>query len=240
MRALRRRKRRRRALATLLMVSAFVVGGATTTMVLREPQASGALPSSPSAVASSVQATTTTSTVPPPPTTTAGFAAVSTTSTTPSTTSTTLYVHAIPDPVRIVIPAIDVDAELIHVGLRENGDMDVPPFGLAAWYKLGPAPGAGGPAVIVAHVDTKKGPDVFYDLKNLEPGDQILVYGDNGAPASFVVDSKEQQLKSELPADRIWNDTWEPVIRLITCGGDFDRSSGHYLSNVIVYGHLVR
>ena len=57
---------------------------------------------------------------------------------------------------------------------------------------------------------------------------------------TFVVDFKEQQLKKELPVDRIWNNTSEPLIRLITCGGDFDRSSGHYLSNVIVYGHLVK
>lgn len=239
MRALRRRKRRRHGLATLLLVSAFVVAGVTTTMVIRESQASGALPSIPSALASSIR-TATSTTVLPPSTTTTGSAVLSTTSTAPTTTSTTVYVHAIPDPVRIVIPAIDVDAEVIHVGLREDGDMDVPPFGLAAWYKLGPAPGAGGPAVIVAHVDTKKGPDVFYDLKNLKPGDQILVYGKDGDRATFVVDYREQQLKSELPTDRIWNDTWEPVIRLITCGGDFDRSSGHYLSNVIVYGHLAK
>jgi hypothetical protein len=66
------------------------------------------------------------------------------------------------------------------------------------------------------------------------------VYGEDGDAATFVVDSKEQQLKSELPTDRIWNDTWQPVIRLITCGGEFDRDWGHYLSNVIVYGHLVK
>jgi sortase (surface protein transpeptidase) len=146
----------------------------------------------------------------------------------------------ISDPVRIVIPAIEVDAKIIPVGLLENGDMQVPSFGLAGWYELGPAPGAGGPAVIVAHVDSKKGPDVFYRLRQLEPGDEFVVYGSEGDSASFVVDSREQPLKNELPTDRIWNDTWEPVIRLITCGGDFDRDWGHYLSNVIVYGHLVK
>lgn len=116
----------------------------------------------------------------------------------------------------------------------------MPPFGLAGWYRLGPAPGAGGPAVLVAHVDSTKGPDVFYRLKDLTPGDEILVYGENGGLATFVMDTKEQQLKSELPVERIWNDTWEPVIRLITCGGDFDRASRHYLSNVVIYGHLAK
>lgn len=174
----------------------------------------------------------------PTATPTTGISSASSSSSSSTTTSTTIYVHPIPSPARIVIPAIAVDATVIEVGIQDNGNMEVPPFGLAGWYKLGPAPGASGPSVIVAHVDSKKGPDVFYHLKKLEPGDEISVYDENGDVATFVVDSKEQQLKSELPTERIWNDTWEPVIRLITCGGDFDRSSGHYLSNVLVYGHL--
>jgi sortase (surface protein transpeptidase) len=135
---------------------------------------------------------------------------------------------------------MDLDATVIEVGLLENGDMEVPPFGLVGWYKLGPAPGASGPAVIVGHVDTKSGPDVFYHLRDLEPGEEVLVYDADGDVATFAVDSREQQLKNELPTEKIWSDTEEPVVRLITCGGDFDRRSRHYLSNVIVYGHLVR
>ncbi|MCX8033063.1 MAG: sortase [Thermoleophilia bacterium] len=161
-------------------------------------------------------------------------------STTAPSTTTTIYTHPIAEPARIVIPAIRVDAEIIPVGLLENGAMEVPPFGLAGWYKLGPAPGASGPAVIVAHVDSKKGPDVFYHLKDLDPGDEIMVYGEDGDVAVFVMDSKEEELKTELPIERIWNNTKEPVIRLITCTGEFNRKTGHYLSNLIVYGHLVR
>jgi sortase (surface protein transpeptidase) len=239
MRALRRCRRLKR-LAALAAVCAVAVIVATTVFVSRDTQASG-FPSSPSASI----VTTTSVTLPPTTATTAvaltsTTAAASTTSTAPSTTTTTIYLHAIADPARIVIPAIKVDAKVIQVGLLDNGDMQVPSFGLAGWYKLGPAPGAGGPAVIVAHVDSKKGPDVFYRLKELEPGDEVTVYGKDGDTATFAVDSREQQPKKELPADRIWNDTWEPVIRLITCGGDFDRDWGHYLANVIVYGHLVK
>ncbi len=223
------------------MATAFLVAGMTTTLIVRESQAAGTLHSTPSTVRppTTITYSTTTTSSTTAATNSAAPTAPSTTLTMPSTTTATIYVHEIPDPVRVVIPAIEVDAQVISVGLLENGDMDVPPFGLAGWYKLGPAPGAGGPAVIVAHVDTKKGPDVFYHLEKLEPGDKILVYGEDGDAATFVVDSKEQRLKSELPTDRIWDDTWEPVIRLITCGGDFDQEWGHYLSNVIVYGHLV-
>lgn len=174
-------------------------------------------------------------------TTTASISSVaSTLASALSSTSTTLFSHAIKDPTRVVIPAIGADALIVKVGVLENGSMEVPPFGLAGWFRVGPAPGAPGPAVIVGHVDTKKGPDVFYHLKDLKPGDEVFVYDVSGDAATFVVDSSELTLKSELPTYRIWNETPEPVIRLITCGGKFDRSTGHYLSNTIVYGHLVR
>ena len=156
-----------------------------------------------------------------------------------SVPATTIRAHPINDPVRVVMPAIKADALIVKVGILGDGSMDVPPFGLAGWYRLGPAPGASGPSVIVGHLDTKTGPDVFYRLRDLRPGDEILVYDRSGDVAKFVVDSSELILKSELPTTRIWNNTTEPVIRLITCGGKFDRSTGHYLSNTIVYGHLV-
>lgn len=148
--------------------------------------------------------------------------------------------HPIPDPARIVIPAIDVDALVVEVGVAKNGSMELPPFGLAAWFRVGPAPGAPGPAVIIGHVDSPKRPDVFYHLRKLRPGDAILVIDESGDAATFVVDWQETVLKTDLPTERIWAPTSEAVIRLITCGGKWDKKAGHYLSNTIVYGHLVR
>ncbi len=183
---------------------------------------------SPATTASPAATATTASTVTAPPTST----------TLPSTT-TTVYSHAIASPSRIVIPAIGVDAEIVSVGIDKDGGMEVPRVGLVGWYRLGPAPGATGPAVIVSHVSYAGKKGVFYDLKRLEPGDEILIYGDNGDHAVFRADSKETNLKTELPTERIWSNTQDPVIRLITCGGRFDPKTRHYLSNVIVYGHLV-
>lgn len=138
-------------------------------------------------------------------------------------------------PTRITIPAIDVDATLVAVGLQADGAMRIPDFGLAGWYEPGPMPGEAGPAVVVAHVDSKAaGPDVFYRLRELEPGDEVTVHVGSKS-VSFAVTGKEQVAKTELPAERIWNDTAEPVLRLITCGGAFDRGAGSYLDNVIVY-----
>lgn len=143
-------------------------------------------------------------------------------------------VHSGP-PARVTIPAIGVDAPLVAVGLLPDGAMQTPDFGRAGWYDRGPQPGDPGPAVVVAHVDSKaKGPDVFNRLRELRAGDRVTVhYPDHDT--TFAVTAKEQAAKTELPADRIWNDSAAPVLRLITCGGAFDRRRGSYLDNVIIY-----
>ncbi len=140
------------------------------------------------------------------------------------TTTTTIRVHPIANPVRLEIPAIEVDAELVPVGLLDNGDMEVPDFGLAGWYQPGPVPGGNGPAVLVAHVDTKKGPDVFYHLKELKTGDEILVYDQNGDVARFAVDSRKQQLKVDLPVERYGTIPGSRSSVSSHVGGEFDRT----------------
>lgn len=140
------------------------------------------------------------------------------------------------DPVRITVPAIGVDAQIVAVGLEDDGAMQTPDFGLAGWYTEGPRPGDTGPAVVVAHVDSRQGPDVFYDLQDLNPGDEITIQQTDGRTARFRVDSPPEQLdKDELPADRIWAPTPQPALRLITCGGEFDESVRHYTDNIIVF-----
>ena len=144
-------------------------------------------------------------------------------------------------PVRIVIPAIDVDETVVETGMLSSGAMEVADFGLAGWYGLGPKPGEVGPAVIAAHVSSVAGPDVFYRLKELEEGDEILVEDAGGAEHVFTVTDSELELKVELPTDRIWSEDDEPVLRLITCGGEFDPAARSHLSNVIVYAeHATR
>jgi sortase (surface protein transpeptidase) len=137
-------------------------------------------------------------------------------------------------PVSIAIPSAGVDARVVPVGLRSDGTMEVPEVDLAGWYEPGPRPGEAGPAVIVGHVDSRDGPAVFFRLGELRRGDRIVV-GQGGGDRSFVVDRVERRPKEELPTERIWNRTSEPVLRLITCGGSFDRSTGHYRDNIIVF-----
>jgi sortase (surface protein transpeptidase) len=138
-------------------------------------------------------------------------------------------------PQRVTVPAIGVNAPLVPVGLKPDGSVQTPDFGDAAWYRPGPRPGDAGPAVLLAHVDSKaKGPDVFHRLHTLKPGARVTVHYRDAA-TTFAVTGTEQTAKTALPIDRIWNDTTKPVLRLITCGGPYDRSAGSYLDNVIVY-----
>ncbi|MBB4909746.1 sortase domain-containing protein [Actinophytocola algeriensis] len=139
------------------------------------------------------------------------------------------------DPLRVTIPAIGVDAALVPVGLKPDGAVQTPDFGLAAWYSPGPRPGEAGPSVVLAHVDSAaNGPDVFFRLNELAAGDEVVVHYRTSA-VTFVVTGKEQTAKTALPTEKIWNGASAPVLRLITCGGGFDRAARSYLDNVIVY-----
>lgn len=142
------------------------------------------------------------------------------------------------EPARVVIPAIEVDARLVRLGLAPDGSMQVPDRGFAGWYVEGPRPGHDGPAVIAAHVDSRAGPDVFHRLQELAPGDRVHISYDSGDEVTFVVASSVRTPKEELPVEDIWPLTNTRLLTLVTCGGDFDRSVGHYRDNVIVYTTL--
>ena len=140
-----------------------------------------------------------------------------------------------PGPSTISIPKIGVKAAIVGVGLKKNGAMQTPGPGQVGWYKGGPKPGDPGPAVLVGHVDTRTGPDVFYRLRDLRPGDEILVGRADGTTARFLVGRLERHPKTALPASRIWTKAKRPLLRLITCAGSFDRATGHYRDNLILY-----
>ncbi|MGI5273144.1 class F sortase [Nonomuraea sp. CA-218870] len=152
------------------------------------------------------------------------------------------------DPERIRIPSIDVDAAIIKVGLKGK-DMETPPGGenLAGWYSPKvpagkdpfPRPGEVGAAVIAGHVDSESEPDVFYRLKGLQRGAQILVTDKDGRTYRFKVVGKTQTDKDKLDHDAIWNDPDYPALRLITCGGSFDKATGHYRDNVTIFADKV-
>lgn len=142
-------------------------------------------------------------------------------------------------PARVVIPRIDVNAPVIDLGLADDGTLEVPQdYDDTGWYTEGPEPGARGPAVIAGHVDSKTGPAVFYRLDELTRGDTIRVIGDDGTVTEFTVDRLKRFPKTEFPTLDVYGLTPGPQLRLITCGGSFDQSTGHYRDNTVVYASL--
>jgi sortase (surface protein transpeptidase) len=140
-----------------------------------------------------------------------------------------------PGPSTLSIPSIGVRAPIVGVGLKANGAMQTPDPGQVGWYNRGPKPGDPGPAVLVGHVDSWTGPAVFYRLRDLRPGDEILIGRPDGATTRFLVGRLEQHPKTALPTNRIWTKANRPLLRLITCTGSFDHTTRHYRDNLIVY-----
>jgi len=143
-------------------------------------------------------------------------------------------------PVSIRIPAIGVSVSLSQLGLNADKSAQVPTkFAEPGWFKLGPTPGQVGSAVILGHVDDKKGPAVFFKLGTLKAGDTVDVSLANGSVAHFAVKTVETFLKAQFPSQKVYGPHGVRGLQLVTCGGDFDKASGHYLSNIVAFTTLV-
>jgi Sortase domain len=142
-------------------------------------------------------------------------------------------------PVWLSIPVIGVRTSLVHLGLRANGTLQVPSStAVAGWYTGSPRPGAVGAAVIAGHVDSRSGVGIFFWLRDLRPGDRIYVGRADGTMAVFTVTAVRKVAKDLFPTAAVYGPVPDPELRLITCGGVFDRSTGSYLSNVVVFARL--
>ena len=145
-------------------------------------------------------------------------------------------------PQRLTIPAINVQAPILDVGLAGDGSVDVPPLGRhneAGWFDGGPTPGQFGPALIVGHADTRTGPSVFHRLPKLKPGQRIEVLREDRSVAVFEVNSVEHYNKGRLPVQRVYGDYSRPSLRLVTCGGRWLGDRAGYSDNVVVFASLV-
>ncbi|BCB02426.1 class F sortase [Bacillus sp. KH172YL63] len=142
-------------------------------------------------------------------------------------------------PSRIDIPAIGVSTSIEAVGLKGNGEMAVTEsFETTAWYQGGYKPGEPGNAVIGGHVDSRNGPAVFYKLNRLSEGDEIIVSNKEGEKRVFVVTNKKEYPWDDAPLQSIFGYSPASSLNLITCTGDFDRSSRNYSKRLVVYTEL--
>jgi sortase (surface protein transpeptidase) len=129
-----------------------------------------------------------------------------------------------------------VDTPLTQIGVDATGAL-VPPadFSQAGWFAAGPAPGEVGPAVLAGHVDNRSGPAVFFRLEDLTPGDEVLVTRSDGQTVPFTVTRVASWPKSAFGTAEVYGPTPGAELRLITCGGTFDRSRRSYTDNVVVF-----
>ena len=142
-------------------------------------------------------------------------------------------------PTRVQIPAIGVDTTLENLTIDASGRLAAPvDFDLAGWYSGGVVPGQVGPAIIAGHVDSPTAPAVFADIGALAAGDEVFVTLADGSALTFVVSGTTQSAKAEFPTAAVYSNVPAPELRLITCGGIFDPSTGHYLDNLIVFAEL--
>jgi hypothetical protein len=142
-------------------------------------------------------------------------------------------------PARIVIPRLGISSGLQRLHLRQDGGLQSPSaWTEAGWYAEGTRPGDVGPAVIAGHVDSTLGPAVFYRLREMRPGDKILVTDVGGTVLTFVVSEVRSYPKDEFPTDTVYGPTALPELRLVTCTGDFDYVHHNYLDNLVVFAVL--
>jgi len=147
------------------------------------------------------------------------------------------------NPVALAIPAIGVRSRLLHVGQSGDGGIEMPPAGplydRAAWYRHSPTPGALGPAIVVGHVDSAaQGPSVFFRLGELRPGHRVVVTRADGSTAAFIVEGVRRFRKDRFPTRLVYGDIDHAALRLVTCGGPFDSTTGHYVDNIVVFASL--
>lgn len=139
-------------------------------------------------------------------------------------------------PASVSIPAIGLAEPLIDLGIGADGTMEVPAdFADVGWFTGGGMPGGHGPLVIAGHVDSPRGPAVFVRLRDLVPGDTVDVTDVSGTVHRYAVVEVADYPKSAFPTARVFGASREDELRLITCGGVFDRSIGHYEDNRVVY-----
>lgn len=141
----------------------------------------------------------------------------------------------VPEPVTVLIPSIGVDTSLEELKVDGAGVLEPPTRAdKAGWFAKGIAPGDAGPAVIAGHVDSKTGPGVFFRLPELRPGAEVLVEREDGSKLTFVVNHTYSTEKAAFPTAAVYAPTPLSELRLVTCGGEFDRVAGSYRDNVIV------
>jgi len=144
-------------------------------------------------------------------------------------------------PIQLAVPSIGLTAPLLGLGLDGKGAPELPPFSqprTAGWLRDSVTPGEAGTAVLVGHVDTRTGPAVLWSLSAVKPGARVEVTRLDGTTALFTVDELRTFPKAGFPSARVYGAGPDAQLRIITCGGGYDRVHQEYTGNVVLFAHL--
>ncbi len=140
----------------------------------------------------------------------------------------------------LAVPSLGIEAPVIGLDLDRKRRLTTPPVDdpeLIGWYEGGASPGESGTAVAVGHRDTRSGAAVFISLHKLRPGRTVEARRVDGRTAVYTVDTVKTYAKTRFPSKEVYGTRNRPELRLITCGGRYDRKAG-YASNIVVFAHL--
>jgi sortase (surface protein transpeptidase) len=145
------------------------------------------------------------------------------------------------EPVSLRIADIGIDVPLTTVGRQADETLEVPESAdIPGWYRYSPTPGELGPAIIVGHVDSPGKPGVFWRLRELRPGQNIDLRREDGTSVRFKITDVEQFEQDAFPTEKVYGNIDHAGLRLITCGGSFNRLTGQYSHNTVVFATLVQ
>jgi len=145
-----------------------------------------------------------------------------------------------PAPVGLATSTIGVDGFPIRpIGLEDDGQLEIPDETEIGWYRYGATAGRPGATVLAAHVSWNGTTGPFFELGSMEPGDEITVTLDDETQRQYLVTERTMYDKNELPRERIWRNSGDEQLVLITCGGDFNPEIRRYRQNIVVYASPV-
>jgi hypothetical protein len=139
-------------------------------------------------------------------------------------------------PVRLTVESLDLEVAIDPVAIAEDGQMEIPEEpDRAGWYRHGPGPGSDtGSVVMAGHVDTTTGPGAFLGLTRVAEGAEVVVELNDGTSTAYRVVGGENVAKTDLAVDEIFRRDGDPVLRLVTCTGEWSPQTGHYTDNLVI------
>jgi sortase (surface protein transpeptidase) len=217
-----------RSLFTILGILALIVAGCST--------ATDSTTTTTSVALQSTTSTSTTTTVPPPDSPEFSPLASLTRPLGSAAYDPADHADDAPAPVALTIPVLGIEsAPIVDVGVAEDGELEIPGADAVGWYRFGPRPGEAGSAVLAAHIAFNRTPGVFRYLVDTSVGDRFSVEFEDGSSQTYEIVEEAQYDKQELPFDRVFAKDGLPVVTLITCGGEFNRSLRSYEDNIVAY-----